>query len=978
MRFLCKHHSSQRPSRSSGLRSVQRVNDLNCEAKVLFYKRANGEIKLTSFSEVHSHRQTEEMYRLDTDKIEEKDKELIKNLIAANCNPQNIQRRLLEQNDTRVNLQAVRYAIKLLDSSDNPEAFNCFLDKQKTEGSSIHYDIYPSGQLRFLSISTRKMKQAYRGADPSVIQCDTTFNFESAGYKLSAIVYLNNVTGKGEVAQLSFHADETSETYQNIFTSFSSVCERPPPIIIVDKDFNEIECLAKVFPNSRILLCTFHVLKYVKGVIATAHGAKFSQIPKKDQTEEKEVIMESFNKLLYARTKAEYDEKKMDWDEAVEGVEVKLGAGEQARFTTLAEYFDECWDDVQEMWARFARATLPMGGDNTNNRIERSFRTMKDTLQIRIRGKANMAKAVPCLVDWAEAQLENRYVEAQCHSVSIADPDTEIAAMYKEAGQELSYKTCLNFKASVDLLRKREDRMTVVEEGVEEVLSKEGDSVVKLYSTTEDSCNCTYYQQQRVPCRHVLLLRRHEGLPLFSKELFQPQDLAGTRHSLLAEEQGQEGEEGSSDQHQPLSVDDVDEQGRRVKVLTAAQKHNIVFPKLQRLSNMLSSSFGQEAFLNYVKELDEVESRVRRGQNIFNDHDLVNECDSDCDAPGNLDEVGDNLEAPDNLDAKGFKIEFMSKVKSRGRPRGTGAPKTSFKRKSSKSLQRKKSKSVKQKLGSDVIDLEKVPEPRSVPDLVLCELGERGEVPCSTRDYLDLQPGSWVGTGLVDFLLQWTQSQLSTELRNSVLLLDTSFFTVISRGEAQGDFTDATRWKNVKEAGLWRSGPKTVVLPVCRAGHWVTLVARLGDRPLMVTLNSIRSGPSAPPEALVFANFLRSLRGWPGLDFTYKSPAVPEQPNWTDCGLFTVKYVEKVLENPDSFLQMMVKPGSPEMLHWFPYSEMSTKRSKIAELIGRLAVEQRRKGEPLQGRPLNIPDIDFEQVTSAFFDTVEMCVDVAV
>ena len=910
MRFLCKHHSSQRPSRSSGLRSIQRVNDLNCDAKVLFYKLANGDIKLTSFSEDHSHRHTEEMYRLDTDKIDEKGRDLIKNLLAANCNPQNIQRRLREEQDTRVTLKAVRYAMTLLDTSDNHYALNRYLDKLSAEGSSINYDVFPSGELQFLSISTRKMKQAYRGADPSVVQCDTTFNFESAGYKLSAMVYLNKVTGKGEIAQLSFHADESRKTYLNIFQSFSSVCQKAPPIIIVDKDFNEIACLSEVFPNSTILLCTFHVIKYVKGVISTAHGAKFDTIPKKEQTEEKEVIMESFNKMLYARTKDEYGEKKVDWDKAVEGVEVKLGAGEQARFTTLAEYFDECWDNGQEMWAMFARATLPMGGDNTNNRIERAFRSMKDTLKIWIRGRVNMAQAVPCLVDWAEAQLENRYVAAQCHSVSIVDPDPEIAAMFKEAGQELNYKTCINLKSSVDLLRKRGDKMTVIDGGVEEVLSKDGEEVVKLYSTSEDSCNCTYYQQYRVPCRHLLLLRRHQGLPLFSKELFQPQDLAGSRHSLLAEEQEQEGEEGSSDQ--PPPVDDVDEQGRPVKVLTPGQKHNIVFPKLQRLSNLLSSSFGQEAFLRYVEELDEVEARVRRGKSIFNNEDLMSESDRDGDGSQNDDDVTDPFEAIDNSEETGFKIKFMSKVKSRGRPRGTGASKTSFKRKASagkKSIPKKKSR-VQEETTSEVINLDNIPDPRSVPDLVLCECGEKREVPCSTQDYLDLQPGSWVGTGLVDFLLQWTQSQLTPDLRNSVLLLDTSFFTVISRGDAQGDFTDALRWKKVKEAGLWRSGPKTVVLPVCRAGHWVTLVARLGDRPLMVTLNSIRSGPSAPPEALVFANFLRSLRGWPGLGFTYRSPAVPEQPNWTDCGLFTLKYVEKVLEDPDLFLQMVVRPGS--------------------------------------------------------------------
>ena len=85
------------------------------------------------------------------------------------------------------------------------------------------------------------------------------------------MIYLNETTGKGEVAQLSFHADETAETYKDIFQSLRSFCPTDPPIVIVDKDFTEIECLRETCPSARIILCTFNVIKYMKGVIVTAH-----------------------------------------------------------------------------------------------------------------------------------------------------------------------------------------------------------------------------------------------------------------------------------------------------------------------------------------------------------------------------------------------------------------------------------------------------------------------------------------------------------------------------------------------------------------------------------------------------------------------------------------------------------------------------------------------------------------------------------
>jgi hypothetical protein len=85
--------------------------------------------------------------------------------------------------------------------------------------------------------------------------------FVFAGYKLSAFCYVNPVTNKGEIGGMNFLADEGGEAYRFAFESFKKSLNKEPPNILVDKDFNEISILKEVFPNTRILLCEFHVLK---------------------------------------------------------------------------------------------------------------------------------------------------------------------------------------------------------------------------------------------------------------------------------------------------------------------------------------------------------------------------------------------------------------------------------------------------------------------------------------------------------------------------------------------------------------------------------------------------------------------------------------------------------------------------------------------------------------------------------------------
>ena len=294
-----------------------------------------------------------------------------------------------------------------------------------------------------------------------------------------------------------------------------------------------------------------------------------------------------------------------------------------------------------------------------------------------IPGRVDISQAIPSLVNWAEEQLDDRYTDAQCHSVRISDPDPELAAIYKEAGQVLTYMATKQLKKTIDLMVRREDKMTVLEIGVQERLIKNNEEIIIQYETTPEACSCTFVRQFNCPCRHMLLLRRTLGLPLFDLSLYAPQHLVNRCHDPLVQEHEHQELLGKNpnriNQH---GHDDVDEAEQIEKVLLPSQKHNIVFPKLQRISNLLCSFHGTKSFLSYVEEIDIIEQRVRRGQSIFSEMDTILEEDidkvvepeeiaeinvKDCET---MDKGGESLEDTTDICGEGgsFNLKFMAKV----------------------------------------------------------------------------------------------------------------------------------------------------------------------------------------------------------------------------------------------------------------------------------------------------------------------------
>ncbi|OWY91546.1 LOW QUALITY PROTEIN: hypothetical protein PHMEG_00039830, partial [Phytophthora megakarya] len=186
---------------------------------------------------------------------------------------------------------------------------------------------------------------------PEVVMIDATHGANSSKYKIFSIMARDSF-GKGQFVQ---HA----------------VC------ILIDKDFVEISVLTTSFPNVTLLLCQFHALKYL-------HCAKGLWV----YVMAKERLDGIVNLLVYARTEREFLKIRFYLRHTIilgSGSTRELGAGvvtigtlKGMNIRMLLKFISQKRDNCRKMWCSFERQNACTLGNNTNNRLEASWKQFKE------------------------------------------------------------------------------------------------------------------------------------------------------------------------------------------------------------------------------------------------------------------------------------------------------------------------------------------------------------------------------------------------------------------------------------------------------------------------------------------------------------------------------------------------------------------------------------------------------------------------
>ena len=100
---------------------------------------------------------------------------------------------------------------------------------------------------------------------PQVVFVDSTFNVNQHNYLLLAFMVMDTL-GHGQLAQVSLQNANNSVNFREAVQQFKATHAqwRKIKVFITDKDLKEVDILEKEFAHASVLLCLFHVSKYLR------------------------------------------------------------------------------------------------------------------------------------------------------------------------------------------------------------------------------------------------------------------------------------------------------------------------------------------------------------------------------------------------------------------------------------------------------------------------------------------------------------------------------------------------------------------------------------------------------------------------------------------------------------------------------------------------------------------------------------------
>ncbi|KAE8908262.1 hypothetical protein PF003_g7844 [Phytophthora fragariae] len=296
-----------------------------------------------------------------------------------------------------------------------------------------------------------------------------------------------NQFGNGQAVQHSVIERNADWQMMKIIEHFQAVNSwESTKAIMVDKDLNEIEVLKKMFPDARILLCHFHVIKWLHG--AVRNDEKFGTYPS-----------EVLKQLDFCVANLVYSKSEDELQGNAEEFRILACRGDRE---ALWLYFDENWLDSKEMWVTYYRMYLPHFRNNTNNRLENFFGKLKVDLD----SSFSMKQCLEAVLRY-QRRKEEEYV------TRVIKPGTKRNVKY---GEEMNQLLGMTSEWLADIVETEYD--FAVEKGAirnysiddeELCVTLQRDGRVHRVDKFDWMCSCEFSATMNLPCRHAMMYRKH-------------------------------------------------------------------------------------------------------------------------------------------------------------------------------------------------------------------------------------------------------------------------------------------------------------------------------------------------------------------------------------------------------------------------------------------------------------------------------------
>merc|ERR1712223_12832 len=269
----------------------------------------------------------------------------------------------------------------------------------------------------------------------------------------------------------------------------------------------------------------------------------------------------------------------------------------------------------------------------------------------------------------------------------------------------------------------------------------------------------------------------------------------------------------------------------------------------------------------------------------------------------------------------------------------------------------------------------------------------------SVHDYKSLAYGEYLNDAIVDFYFHYLfERVLSKDRKQHVYIFSSHFYASLSNSKNPNDLKDrkglngaelerlqkATRTAGHEQNGTWNiennvdaikyddyykikkwTGKvdiftkRMLLFPVCENNHWFVVVVCNLDC-LKLQNPGLFTGANRVPFVMVFDSLLTNVRNKAvnkirsylqiehldrkGYYVSFESgrmkskhPAVPQQYNTWDCGVYMLHYIELMFKKINYFFVLNNLPSY--LSSWFPTYDVNCKRQVIANIIQQLARE---------------------------------------
>ncbi|XP_072143941.1 uncharacterized protein [Dermacentor andersoni] len=452
--------------------------------------------EVLNISEVHNHKTGPEIYvwYAMNRALTASEKDQLKDLISCNATSKDIKEVVLEKTGKFITSQDVRNlrhatVKKIKDSAHHGALLLEKINKLFSEntGWKVHIEKNADNDLLYILLQSKHMAQLAEKY-PEVLFFDGTYKVNKEGYILHSVL-CEDGTSHGRPVCYAFVQRETSEILKSFLETFlclNPVVKNKCKVAVMDKDLNEMNIITQLLPECRILLCSWHVLKYLHTKVMQ-HDSKSI-----DKMSVKDVI----TKLVFAHTVDIYKENLLNLETLLKDDR------------TLLEFFYKNWHSCKSMWVHAYRSNVHSLGNNTNNRMESHNQKLKRYL----RREMHLVEAVKALVGYvthdALSVSHAQYRETKlCIDTSKTDTFyTEVSAKCTEYAKRLVCKEYETYKKNPGKCSASGDKHVVSVNN-------------KCYEVSDRmrACICTFNMQYKLPCRHIFAARSEENEKLFDE-----------------------------------------------------------------------------------------------------------------------------------------------------------------------------------------------------------------------------------------------------------------------------------------------------------------------------------------------------------------------------------------------------------------------------------------------------------------------------